>query len=302
MEKILVIDNFSSGSRENLKDSIKDERLAILDMDITDNSVTNRSGDGFDLVLHLAAVANPKDYERHPVETLMVNSHGSENMIAIAERNKAKYIFFSSSEVYGNHNPIPNDSLGETAQSRIILNQRRSPYVVGKCFGEEMTINLCRNKGLDHLIIRPFNIYGPNMDLMTNYGRVIPNFCVWGLRGDPLKIHGDGTQIRSFCFIDDLIEAFISLLNEDVVGKSINIGYPHPTSILDLGRMVSEILNIEEKFQHVERYPYEPYMRVPDITLMKKLTGWEPRIYLRSGLERTIEWFREIGIEKYVRI
>ncbi len=302
IERVLVIDNFVSGSRENLTDSVMDERLVILDMDITDPSVIHSSGDGFDLVLHLAAVANPKDYEKHPVETLMVNSRGSENMVAIAERNNAKYIFFSSSEVYGNHNPIPNDSLGEASQSRIILNQKRSPYVVGKCFGEEMTINLCRNKGLDYLIIRPFNIYGPNMDLMTNYGRVIPNFCLWGLKGDPLKINGDGTQIRSFCFIDDFIEAFISLLNEGVAGKSINIGYPHPISILELGRLVSQILNVEEKFQYGEKYPFEPYMRVPDITLMKKLTGWEPRIFLRSGLEKTIEWFRETGIEKYVRM
>ncbi|MBN1539897.1 MAG: NAD-dependent epimerase/dehydratase family protein [Candidatus Thermoplasmatota archaeon] len=302
VERIMVIDNFVSGSRRNIEGLANDRRLSLLEMDITDPSVVEKAGRGFDLVLHLASIANPTDYETCPVETLLVNSDGSRNVIDIAGRSKARYVFFSSSEVYGNYDPIPYNNLSESLPGRIVLNQKRSPYVVGKCFGEEMAINLCARKGLKHLIIRPFNIYGPNMDLMTNYGRVIPNFCIWGLRGMPLRIHGDGRQVRSFCHIDDLVNALALLLKKDITGMSINIGYPDPTSILDLAGMVSKILGLPENFQFVERYPYEPAIRIPDITLIGNLTGWKPEVDLRSGLEDMIGWFRKIGMRKYDRI
>ena len=301
IQRVLVVDNFISGTIENLEGSRGDGKLEILEMDITDPGVIDGCEGGFDLVLHLAAIANPKDYERKPVETLRVNSQGSENLVTIAERNMAKFIFFSSSEVYGDQEPALTGSLEDASWSRIILNQKRSPYVVGKCFGEEITKNLCLDKGMDHLIIRPFNIYGPKMDMMTNYGRVIPNFCIWGLNGDPMRIHGDGEQIRSFCYVDDFINALISLLNSGVVGKSINIGNPDPISIIELAGLISDILGVEENFGFVERYPYEPFCRVPDISLIKKLTGWEPEMDLRSGLESTVKWFRETGLERYDR-
>jgi nucleoside-diphosphate-sugar epimerase len=250
----------------------------------------------------LAAIANPLDYETYPIETLSVNSNGSNNMIKIAENSKAKYVFFSSSEVYGNYDSLPRGSLSETSGSRIVLNQKRSPYVVGKCFGEEITINLCMNKGIEYLIIRPFNIYGPKMDLMTKYGRVIPNFCIWGLLGQPLKIHGDGTQIRSFCHIDDLINALNLLINSNFKNNSINIGYPQPISILDLARLISEILEMEENYIFVERYEFEPFIRIPDINKIKSIIGWKPQIDLRTGLMRTIEWFKTEGIKEYNRL
>jgi len=300
-EKVLVIDDFSSGSRENLEGSLGDDRLELLEMDITDPSVVELAGKGFDLVLHLAAVANPLDYEKLPMKTLMVNSEGVRNLIDIAGKGRSKYVFFSSSEVYGNYSMVPMDQMAETSQSRIVLNQKRSPYVVGKCFGEEMSIYHCRKFGIDHLTIRPFNIYGPNMDLITNYGRVIPNFCIWGLKGDPLRIHGDGTQVRTFCHIDDLMRALFLLLEKDVKNRSINIGYPYPISIRDLARMVTDILKVEENFEFVEKYQFEPYVRVPDISLIKQLTGWEPQVDLKTGLVRTIDWFRTVGMGKYPR-
>lgn len=302
IESIVVIDNFVSGSRKNLEGSGGDKRLSLLEMDITDPSVIEKAGTGFDLVLHLAAIANPTDYETSPVETLLVNSDGSRNMIDIAERSRAKYVFFSSSEVYGNYDPIPNDSLSESLPGRIVLNQKRSPYVVGKCFGEEMALNLCSRKGLEHIIIRPFNIYGPNMDLMTTYGRVIPNFCLWGLRGLPLRVHGDGNQVRSFCHIDDLVNGLVLLLKEEISGMSVNIGYPDPIPIIDLARMVSGVLGLQENFRFVDKYPYEPVIRIPDITLIRNLTGWKPQVDLRSGLEDMIGWFRKYGLNRYDRM
>lgn len=300
-KRVIVVDNFISGTKENLKPFMGDDRLDVLEMDITDRTVVGSAGRDFDLVLHLAAVANPLDYERKPLETLKTNSDGSQNLIEIASQSSAKYVFFSSSEIYGNHNSMPKTALSESTQSRIILNQKRSPYVVGKCFGEEMTINLCGKMGVDHLIVRPFNIYGPNMDLMTDYGRVIPNFCIWGLRGEPLRIHGDGTQVRTFCYIDDLVEALFMLLTNGVKRRSINIGHPYPISILDLARLISRILEIEERFDFVERYMFEPYVRIPDIKLIKDLTDWKPHVDLRIGLMRTIEWFASMGLSKYGR-
>jgi len=302
IEKVLVVDNFVTGTRKNLTGLVNDDRLEVLDRDITDPMVIKEVGKGFDLILHLATIANQKDYEEHPVETLKVNSEGSQNMIEIARRNKAKYVFFSSSEVYGSYDPALSAPFSESTPSRIVLNQKRSPYVVGKCFGEEMTINLCRREGVEYLIIRPFNIYGPNMDMMTDYGRVIPNFCIWGLRGMPLRINGDGSQERSFCHVDDLINALVSLLKRHISGQCINIGYPRSISILDLARLVSEVLSIEEDFQYVDRYPFEPNMRLPDIGLIGQLAGWEPVIDLRSGLVRTIEWFKIEGLEYYGKI
>ena len=300
IDRVLVIDNFVSGSLENLREFENDTRLEVLRKDITDPEVIATAGKNFDLVFHLAAVANPLDYEKQPNETLRVNSEGSRNLIDIAGRSGAKYVFFSSSEIYGDHNNIPPAPLSESSRSMIFLNKKRSPYVVGKCFGEEMTINMCRREGIDHLIIRPFNIYGPNMDLMTNYGRVIPNFCIWGIRGRPMRIHGDGTQVRSFCHIDDLISALFLLIEKGVDGRSVNIGYPNPISILDLARSVSRILGIEENFIFVDKYEFEPYIRIPDISLINGLTGWKPRIDLGAGLIRTVEWFRTAGLEKYL--
>ncbi|MGA1792625.1 MAG: NAD-dependent epimerase/dehydratase family protein [Thermoplasmatota archaeon] len=300
-ERVLVIDDLSSGTRENLEGSLGDDRLDVLEMDITDPAVVESAGRDFDLVLHLAAVANPVDYERRPLDTLNVNSDGARNLMSISGRSGSKFIFFSSSEVYGNYNIVPIDPMSETSHSRIILNQRRSPYVVGKCFGEEITISYSKKLGIDHLIIRPFNIYGPNMDLMTEYGRVIPNFCIWGLRGQPLRINGDGTQVRTFCHVDDMVNSLFLLIEKDIKQRSVNVGYPHPTSILDLARMVSGILGIEENFEFADKYQFEPYIRIPDIRLAKDLTGWEPEVDLKTGLVRTIDWFRETGLKKYSR-
>jgi len=300
-ERVLVIDNFTSGTRENLKRFDSDDRLEVIEMDVTDPAVIETAGKGFDLVLHLAAVANPMDYEKQPLETLLVNSEGSRNLIEIAGKSGSRYVFFSSSEVYGDYNVLPIGPMSEISQSRIFLNQKRSPYVVGKCFGEEMAIYLCRKMEIEHLIIRPFNIYGPNMDLMTKYGRVIPNFCIWGLRGQSLRIHGDGTQVRTFCHIDDLVSGLFILLEKGVQGRSINIGYPDPISVIDLARMISNILGIEENFKFVEKYEFEPYIRRPDIRLINELTGWKPKVDLRAGLDRTIDWFRTVGMGKYLR-
>lgn len=301
IERVVVVDNFISGSRKNLEDIENDERLCIIEMDITDPAILELENEKFDLVAHLAAVANPIEYEELPLETLLVNSEGSQNLIDLAQSCGCQYIYFSSSEVYGNYNAIPNDSLDEGSQSRIVLNQKRSPYVVGKCFGEEMTISLCRAVGIEHLIVRPFNIYGPNMDLETHYGRVIPNFVIWGLRDEQMRIHGDGTQIRSFCHIDDFLNAFVMLLNKKITGKSINIGYPHPISIMDLARLITELLEKEEKFIHVEKYQFEPFMRVPDVSLIKEETGWVPEKTLKNGLVDVIDWFKEGGLDIYSR-
>ncbi|MBN1389803.1 MAG: NAD-dependent epimerase/dehydratase family protein [Candidatus Thermoplasmatota archaeon] len=301
-EHVLVIDNFISGSWKNIEDLLDDPRMEVMDSDIIDTVILERDYPDLDIVLHLATIANPTDYERNPISTLSVNSIGTSNLIEIAGKTKAMFVFFSSSEVYGSHEISPGRSLSEICHSRIILNQKRSPYVVGKCYGEELTISRCNENNIPYLIIRPFNIYGSNMDMESQYGRVITNFIIWGLEGNSLRVHGDGTQIRSFCHIDDFLAALFQLLNRGIVGKSINIGYPHPISILDLAHLICELIGVEEDFKYVKRYEFEPFWRIPDIALIKELTGWEPQKNLRKGLIETIQWFRSVGMERYSKI
>ncbi len=292
VEKIVVLDNFSTGSLNNLAEVIDDPRLKIIETDISDTIPKLR--EEFDFICHLAALANPVDYEKNPIATLTVNSDGAKNLIELARKNKADYLYFSSSEVYGVYDCIPYRGLSEEETvSRLILGKPRSPYAVGKCFGEELTRHLCGHYGIKYTIVRPFNVYGPNMDVNTNYGRVIPNFITWALKKEPLRINGDGTQIRTFCYIDDFIQAIILLIKEEPRPLVINIGNQQQIRILDLAQLINQMLDNESVgYVSAERYQFEPLIRIPDLNLIKKLTGWEPATGLKKGLHHTINWLK----------
>jgi len=288
----MVLDNFSTGSLTNLADVRDDPRLKVIETDIS--QTIPKLKEDFDLVCHLAAIANPIDYEKKPIDTLAVNSDGVKNLIEIARRNKAGYLYFSSSEVYGVYDCMPYRGLSEEdTVSRLILGKPRSPYAVGKCFGEELTRHLCSNHGIKYTIVRPFNVYGPNMDVKTNYGRVIPNFITWALKKEPLQINGDGTQIRTFCYIDDFLGALCLLLKMELPPEVINIGNRQQTRILDLAQLINEILdNQSQGYTFVERYQFEPMVRTPDLGRIIKLSGWEPATGLKKGLKNTSNWLK----------
>ncbi len=292
VEKIVVLDNFSTGSLNNLAEVKDDPRLNVIETDISDTIPKLR--EDFDFICHLAALANPVDYEKKPIATLTVNSDGVKNLIELARKNEAGYLYFSSSEVYGVYDCIPYRGLSEEETvSRLILGKPRSPYAVGKCFGEELTRHLCGHYGIRYTIVRPFNVYGPNMDVNTNYGRVIPNFITWAIKKEPLQINGDGTQIRTFCYIDDFIQAIILLIKEESHPLVINIGSQQQIRILDLAQLINQMLDNESVGSVcVERYQFEPLIRIPDLNLIKKLTGWEPATGLKKGLHNTINWLK----------
>ncbi len=292
VKEIVVLDNFSTGSLNNLAEVSSDPRLKVIRTDIS-QSIPNLKNK-FDSIWHLAALANPTDYEKNPIDTLTVNSDGVKNLIELAYRFDARYIYFSSSEVYGIYDSIPYQGFSEgDTVSRLILGKQRSPYAIGKCFGEELTRHLCRHYGIKYLIIRPFNVYGPNMDVKTNYGRVIPNFITWALKKEPLKINGDGTQIRTFCYIDDFIQALFSLFRAEYPPDVINIGSRQQIRILDLAELINEIMdNKSNGYNFVERYQFEPMIRTPDLRKIKELTGWEPVTGLKKGLNKTGNWLK----------
>lgn len=292
IKRIVVLDNFSTGSLNNLTEVTNDPRLKVVETDISQNIPELK--EEFDFICHLAALANPVDYEKKPIDTLTVNSDGVKNLIELACRANAFYIYFSSSEVYGIYDCMPYRGLSEEETvSRLILGKPRSPYGVGKCFGEELTRHLCSTYGVKYIIVRPFNVYGPNMDVKTNYGRVIPNFIAWALKKEPLQINGDGTQIRTFCYIDDFIQALLLLLKLKSPPEVINIGSRQQTRILDLAKLINEILdNQSNGYNFVERYQFEPMIRTPDLGRIIKLTGWEPATGLKKGLKHTSNWLK----------
>lgn len=286
IERVVVLDNFCTGNPENLSPVLNDPRLKLIETDITDLSPIEGR---YDAILHLAAIANPTDYETSPLQTLLVNSRGNEALIELAKKDKARYIFFSSSEVYGYYENIPPEGLQEDAVSHLILNQGRSPYPIGKCFGEEMTKHLCRSNGIPYVIIRPFNVYGPRMDTKTQYGRVIPNFIIWAMRQEALQVQGDGQQIRTFCYIDDFIDALSLVLYHPHPPTVMNIGSPTPTPIGELARLTQELLSGHCEVIFTERYPYETPSRIPDIRLITSL-GWKPVTGLKEGILKTARW------------
>lgn len=292
LKEIVVLDNFSSGSINNLVEVINDPRLKIIETDIT--QAIPKLREEFDFVCHLAALANPVDYEKNPITTLTVNSDGVQNMAEIARKNQSVYIYFSSSEVYGVYDCLPYRGLSEEETvSRLILGKPRSPYAVGKCFGEELTRHLCNDYGVKYTIVRPFNVYGPNMDVNTNYGRVIPNFITWALKKEPLQINGDGTQIRTFCYIDDFMQALFLLIKAKVNSEVVNIGSRQQTRILDLAQLTNEILDNKSSGYHfAKRYQFEPMIRTPDLNRIISLTGWEPGTGLKKGLKNTVIWLK----------
>jgi len=283
---VTVIDNLVTGSRTNLslQDSNKD--LEFLEIDIT--KALPRLDD-YDIVLHLASVANPVQYEVHQMDCLLVNSVGSKNLLEVAGRSNARYVFFSSSEIYGGHDQSVG-ALTETSPSIVHLNHKRSPYFIGKMYAEEMARTYCEAAGLDFLIVRPFNIYGPKMDVNARYGRVIPNFIKWAVSGEPLKLNGDGRQKRSFCHVEDLVGCVTRLLKKPVFEhKVVNIGTPEPITIRELADMINTLAGNRAGITFTERYEYEPFYRNPDIDLVRQWVSWEPRIKLRDGLSSMIE-------------
>ena len=280
-----VVDNLATGHRQNLEPLLQEERVRLF---VADAETFEPPEYTYNLVLHLASPASPVDFGPRALEILRVNSQGTLNLLEIARRSGARFLFASTSEVYGDPEVHPQT---EEYRGNVDPLGPRGPYDEGKRFGEAATMTYYRNFGLDVRIVRIFNTYGPRMRL--NDGRVIPNFVSQALRGEPLTIYGDGSQTRSFTFVEDEVEGFHRLLMSDEA-YPVNIGNTTESTMLELADVINRLTGNEAGvvFQPLPHQD-DPKKRKPDITRARSILGWEPKTSLEAGLMQTIAWFSE---------
>jgi len=280
---VICADNFYTGTRRNIIHLMDNPYFELVRHDITFPLYVE-----VDEIYNLACPASPVHYQNDPVQTTKVNVHGSINMLGLAKRIKAKILQASTSEVYGDPAVHPQP---ETYWGNVNCIGPRSCYDEGKRCAETLFIDYHRQHRLKIKIARIFNTYGPRMH--PNDGRVVSNFIMQALRGEPITIYGDGSQTRSFCYVDDLIEGFIRLMNspDDFTGP-VNLGNPVEFTIIELARKVIELTASKSKIIFKPLPEDDPRQRKPDITLAKDVLGWQPGVMLEEGLKDTIEYFR----------
>jgi dTDP-glucose 4,6-dehydratase len=281
-DEVVAIDNFCTGRPENIAHLSGRPGFAVIRQDVSD--YLHVQG-GVDAVMHLASPASPRDYLRTPIQTLKVGSLGTLNTLGLAKDKGARYLVASTSEVYGDPLVHPQD---ESYWGHVNPIGPRSVYDEAKRFAEAMTMAYHREHGMDVRISRTFNTYGPRM--RADDGRVVSNFIVQALEGKPLAVYGDGSQTRSFCYVDDQVRGLVALLDSNYVGP-VNIGNPYEFTVLELARLVLEMTGSASQIRFEPLPVDDPTQRRPDITLARRVLGWEPEIQLREGLERTIAWF-----------
>ena len=280
---VLCVDNFYSSSKDNIAHLLDNPRFEMLRHDVTFPLFVE-----VDLIYHLACPASPIHYQRDPVQTTKTAVHGSINMLGLAKRTGARILLTSTSEVYGDPLVHPQS---EDYWGNVNPIGPRACYDEGKRAAETLFFDYHRQHGLDIKVVRLFNTYGPRMH--PHDGRVVSNFVVSALSGRPITMYGDGSQTRSFCYVDDLIRGLVAMMSsEKSITGPINLGNPGEFTIAELADVVLELTAADVP---IERHPLptdDPTRRQPDITRARTMLGWEPTIPLREGLTRTIEYFR----------
>ena len=280
---VLCLDNFFTGTKRNIDHWIGHHNFELIRHDITEPIRLE-----CDRIYHLACPASPVHYQYNPVKTIKTNVVGTLNMLGLAKRVKARFLLASTSEVYGDPDvhPQPEEYRGNVNTIGI-----RSCYDEGKRVAETLAFDYHRQNGVDIRVMRIFNTYGPRM--LENDGRVVSNFIVQALKGIPLTVYGDGSQTRSFCYVSDLIEGMMRLMENDEHLGPVNIGNPGEYTILQLAETIQRMVNPDAEIIYEPLPQDDPTQRQPDITRAKNWLGWEPTIELKEGLEKTIADFRE---------
>ncbi len=280
---VTCIDNFITGAAGNVEHLVGRAGFRMIEYSIVD--YLHVPGE-VDYIFNFASPASPVDFTRYPIQILKVGALGTHHALGMALAKGATYVHASTSEVYGDPlvNPQPESYWGNVNPIGI-----RGVYDEGKRYGEALTMAYHRAHGVDTRIVRIFNTYGPRM--RPDDGRAVPAFFSAALRGRPLPVHGDGTQTRSLCYVDDLIEGILRLALSSE-HDPVNIGNPEEISILELARMVQEVAGVDTGIEHLPRPADDPKVRRPDITKAETLLGWKPEVSLRDGLGRTLPWFR----------
>lgn len=296
-EEVVCVDNLLTGQSANIARLLDNPRFRFARHDVTEPmemiEATAQPGtkpvtgdEPVDAVLHFASPASPVDYHRFPLETLMAGALGTMNMVELARRHNARFILASTSEVYGDPKVHPQP---ETYWGNVNPIGPRSMYDEAKRYAEALVTAYRRQYGINAGIVRIFNTYGPGM--RPRDGRAIPTFVTQALAGEPLTVAGDGSQTRSVCYVDDLVDGVVRLLRSDLT-EPLNIGNPHEMTIFDLARLVIELCDADVPIQHVPLPENDPMVRRPDISQARKKLGWSPKVDLRVGLGRTIDCFR----------
>ena len=283
-DEVLALDNFLTGTPANVAHLLEHESFRLVKADITD--YVHVPGP-VDQVLHFASPASPIDYLQLPIETMKVGSIGTLHALGLAKEKGARFLIASTSETYGDPQVHPQP---ETYWGHVNPIGPRGVYDEAKRYAEALTMAYRRTHGVVTDILRIFNTYGPRM--RPNDGRAIPTFIRQALRGEPLTVAGDGSQTRSVCYVDDLVEGIMRLMRSDLVGP-VNIGNPHELSMLELARTIGTLADSASDVVFIPRPEDDPSIRQPDTTLAKRELAWEPVVSLEQGLSRTIAWFRE---------
>ncbi len=291
-DTVVCLDDLSTGSKANVAHLRDHDRFRLIVTNVSEK-VELGDDDPVDAVCHLASPASPPAYLARPFDTLAVGSEGTRRLAELARAHDARFLMASTSEVYGDPEVHPQV---ESYRGNVDPTGPRSVYDEAKRFAESLTMAMHRTHGLNVGIVRIFNTYGPR--LSPGDGRVVSNFIVQALRGDPLTVYGDGTQTRSLCFVDDEIAGLVALLDSSLTGP-VNIGNPDERTMLELAQFVLEATGSPSEITH-EPLPHDdPTRRCPDITLARTVLGWEPTTALGEGIDRTIEYFeRKVRQEK----
>jgi dTDP-glucose 4,6-dehydratase len=277
-QRVICVDNLTTSSLENLE-HLRDDAFVFLNHDVVDHLEIDEP---VDAVYHLAALASPIDYLRQPLLSLKVGSYGTHNSLGLAKVKRARFVLASTSEVYGDPQVHPQP---ESYWGNVNPIGPRGVYDEAKRYAESMTMTYHNQQGVDTAIVRIFNTYGPRM--RSHDGRAIPNFMRQGLENEPLTVYGDGSQTRSFCYVDDLIRG-LHLLAESDEHLPVNLGNPTEFSILELAQTVLRVTSSKSEIVFEALPIDDPQVRQPDITRARQVLGWEPKIELEEGLRRML--------------
>jgi dTDP-glucose 4,6-dehydratase len=291
--EVIVLDNLSTGHARNIAHLMGDHRFRFVDYDVTDYIYVDGP---VDKIFHLASLPSPVDYLRKPIQTLKVGALGTHKTLGLARAKGARFLLASTSEVYGDPLVHPQP---ETYWGNVNPVGPRGVYDESKRFAEAMTMAYHKNHGLRTRICRIFNTYGPRM--RADDGRVVTNFIAQALRGEPMTVYDDGSRTRSFCFVSDLVEGMLRLIDSDEPSP-VNLGNPREMTILEFARMVKELAETKSEVVFItptdERTKDDPDKRRPDITRARELLGWEPKVAVEDGLKATIDYFRKLFAEE----
>jgi UDP-glucuronate decarboxylase len=287
--EVMCLDNYFTSQRSNISDLIGHPRFELIRHDVTEPFYCE-----CDYIFNMACPASPPHYQFNPIKTMKVSFLGTMNMLGLAKRVKARVLQASTSEVYGDPSVHPQP---ETYWGHVNPIGIRSCYDEGKRAAETLCFDYLRQNNVDVRVVRIFNTYGPGMHPYD--GRVVTNFIMQALHNEDITIYGDGSQTRSFCFVDDLLEGILRLMDQDVTVGPVNIGNPNEFTMKELAEIVLEVTGSKSKIIYLPLPGDDPKQRKPDISIAQEVLNWEPKIQLREGVKRTAEYFRSLDLRKY---